>query len=208
MEHVNRIIAELSGDSRDIAFRRALEETARNHLACLLVHEEYETIDAWYAPDVTMVTGLDTTLDGEILKGHDEIKMHYEALHDQAEILLVPVLAVSDRGRITVYTETYYKWLGKVEDDAKDRNVEPPFVRIMEDDAKDDIVEPPFVGWPAVSYGDVLKSREVVVFDLNDEMKVKRVEWRQLGMDLLGKVSLDAQARKSEELQALIQGDI
>lgn len=191
MEQVNRIIEELSGNSRDIAFRRALEETARHHLTRVLSDQEYDTITAWYAPDVTMVTGLDTTLDGEILKGHDEIMEHFQNFHYQNEIVLVPVLTISDRGRITVYTETFYQWLAKPEDDPNN--------------ARD---EQPFVGWPCVSYLDIVKSREVVVFDLNEEMKVRRIEWRQLGVENLGQGSIDAHAKESEELRTMIEGDI
>ncbi|KAF6804375.1 hypothetical protein CSOJ01_10227 [Colletotrichum sojae] len=191
MEQVNRIIEELSGDSKDIAFRRALEETARHHLMSVLNHQDYDTITAWYTPDVTMVTGLDTTLDGEILKGHDEIINHFDNFQYENSILLVPILTISDRGRITVYTETFYQWLAKPEDEAKN--------------ARD---EQPFVGWPCVSYHDVVKSREVVVFDLNEEMKVRRIEWRQLGVENLGKGSLDAYAKQSEELREMIEGDI
>ncbi|KAF9870912.1 hypothetical protein CkaCkLH20_11584 [Colletotrichum karsti] len=198
MDHVHRILAELSGESRDIALRRALEETARDHLIRLLVHEDYDQIRLWYADDVTMVVGLDTTLDGEILKGHEEIAEHYLNVHEQTEVLMIPVLTIADRGRVTVYTETFYKWLGKVDKESlldSGCDIEEP-------------VEAPFVGWPAVSHYDVLKVREVVVFDLDDQMKVRRIECRQLGQDNLGQVSMDAQAQMSEKLKVRIQGDI
>ncbi|KAI8292056.1 hypothetical protein K4K56_006337 [Colletotrichum sp. SAR 10_98] len=188
MEQVHRILAELSGESRDIALRRALEETARDHVIGLLMHEDYDRVTQWYAHDVTMVFGLDTTLDGEILKGHDEVIQHFTNLQEQTDIVVVPVLVIADRGRITAYTETYYRWLGKDDKEDGEMFVEEP-------------VEAPFVGWPAVVFGDVLKVREVVVFDLNGEMKVKRVEWRQLGMEHLGDASLDAMALQSEKLK-------
>ncbi|KAI8316628.1 hypothetical protein K4K61_003284 [Colletotrichum sp. SAR11_59] len=180
MEQVHRILAELSGESRDLALRRALEETARDHLIGLLMHEDYDRVTQWYTDDVTMVLGLDTTLDGEILKGHEEIVEHFVNLQQQTEIVVVPILTIADRGRITVYTESYYKWLGKSE------QADSLFV--------DEPVEAPFVGWPEVSYGDVLKMREVVVFDLDEHTKVKRVDWRLIGMDHLGQASLDALA--------------
>ncbi|KAI8204059.1 hypothetical protein KHU50_003127 [Colletotrichum sp. SAR 10_65] len=102
MEQVHRILAELSGQSRDLALRRALEETARDHLIGLLMHEDYDRVTQWYTHDVTMVLGLDTTLDGEILKGHEEIVEHFVNLQQQTEIVVVPVLTIADRGRITV----------------------------------------------------------------------------------------------------------
>ncbi|KAF4809096.1 hypothetical protein CGCSCA5_v011749 [Colletotrichum siamense] len=191
MEQVHRILAELSGESRDLALRRALEETARDHVIGLLMHEDYDRVTQWYAHDVTMVLGLDTTLDGEILKGHDEVIQHFTTLQEQTDIVVVPVLTIADRGRITAYTETYYRWLGK--DDKDDKDDGEMFV--------EEPVEAPFVGWPAVVFGDVLKVREVVVFDLNGEMKVKRVEWRQLGMEHLGDASVDALALQSEKLK-------
>ncbi|KAI8263404.1 hypothetical protein K4K58_013004 [Colletotrichum sp. SAR11_239] len=191
MEQVHRILAELSGESRDLALRRALEETARDHVIGLLMHEDYDRVTQWYAHDVTMVLGLDTTLDGEILKGHDEVIQHFTNLQEQTDIVVVPVLTIADRGRITAYTETYYRWLGK--DDKDDKDDGQMFV--------EEPVKAPFVGWPAVVFGDVLKVREVVVFDLNGEMKVKRVEWRQLGMEHLGDASVDALALQSEKLK-------
>ncbi|EQB50721.1 hypothetical protein CGLO_09816 [Colletotrichum gloeosporioides Cg-14] len=195
MEQVHRILAELSGASRDLALRRALEEKARDHLIRLLMHEDYEGIPTWYTCDVTMVLGLDTTLDGEILKGQDEVIQHFTTLQEQTDIVVVPVLVIADRGRITAYTETYYRWLGKDDKEDGEMFVEEP-------------VEAPFVGWPAVTFGDVLKVREVVVFDLNEQMKVKRVEWRQLGMEHLGEASVDALALQSEKLKVRIQGDL
>ncbi|KAF4928009.1 hypothetical protein CGCVW01_v002219 [Colletotrichum viniferum] len=196
MEQVHRILAELSGESRDIALRRALEETARDHVIGLLMHEDYDRVTQWYTHDVTMVLGLDTTLDGEILKGHDEVIQHFTNLQEQTDIVVVPVLVIADRGRITAYTETYYRWLGKDDKEDGEMIVEEP-------------VEAPFVGWPAVVFGEVLKVREVVVFDLNEQdMKVKRVEWRQLGMEHLGEASVDALALQSEKLKVRIQGDV
>ncbi|KAK2769957.1 hypothetical protein CKAH01_14893 [Colletotrichum kahawae] len=193
-ERDNRILAELSGESRDIALRRALEETARDHLIGLLLHEDYERVIQWYTHDVTMVLGLDTTLDGEILKGHEEIIQHFVNIQQQTEIVHVPVLTIADRGRISAYTETCYKWLGK------NGKADYDFSGALNKEP----VEAPFVGWPEVVYGEVLKVREVVVFDLNEQMKVKRVEWRQLGMEHLGDASLDAMALQSEKLKVIM----
>ncbi|WYZ38016.1 hypothetical protein EsH8_II_001522 [Colletotrichum jinshuiense] len=195
MEHVNRTLAELSGEAKDLAFRRPLEQKARDHLIRLHVFEDYDQISAWYTEDITMVLGLDTTLDGEILKGRAEIEDHFAALHRQTSIEMVPFLVVADRGRITCFTETFYKWLGGKREDGKAEDPE-------------DLEEAPFVGWPMVSHGDVLKLREVIVFDLDEKMMVKRVECRQLSMEQLGKVGLDTCARESEKLAALFYGDI
>ncbi|KAH0436401.1 hypothetical protein CcaCcLH18_04421 [Colletotrichum camelliae] len=198
MEQVQRILAELSGESRDIALRRALEETARDHLIGLLMDDDYDRVTQWYTYDVTMVLGLDTTLDGEILKGHEEIIQHFVNIQDQTEIVHIPILTIADRGRITAYTETYYKWLGK--DGESHYDISGTLIK--------EPVEAPFVGWPEVVYGDVLKVREVVVFDLDEQRKVKRVEWRQLGMEQLGDVSLNAMAVQSEKLKVRIEGDV
>ncbi|KAL0942026.1 uncharacterized protein CTRU02_204789 [Colletotrichum truncatum] len=185
MENVHRILAELSGESRHITLRRALEEKTRDHLRTVLMNEDYSAIEKWYTSDVTMVVALDATLDGEVLYGQEEVIQYFKTIHKQVDIGVVPVLTISDRGRITCYAESYYRWMGCGE-----------------------LSVPPFVGWPVVSRGDVLKVREVVVFDLNEEMKVRRVEWRFMETESLGQVSIEGSAKESMKLMALIQGDV
>ncbi|KAI0484823.1 hypothetical protein GGR56DRAFT_680593 [Xylariaceae sp. FL0804] len=136
--------------------------------------QDYEAQHAFYSDNVELVIP-----DPRIgtLKGKSGIKKHYEPIHANATETVVPVIVLSDRGKVFLQMETYFRYFnaGKA---VHDYDVVP---------------------------GDVVKIISCAVYDLDADNKMERITCHLFSEQKLGQVSVeegiqDSQSRAAPDL--------
>lgn len=105
------------------------------------------------------------------LKGKFGIATHYAHIHDNAEETVIPIIVLSDRGRVFFQMETYFHYFNATDRAVHDYTVVP---------------------------GDVVKICSCAVYDLNQDGKMTRITCHLFSEEKLGKVDVKERIRDSE----------
>ncbi|KAI5917499.1 hypothetical protein F4810DRAFT_696172 [Camillea tinctor] len=124
-------------------------------------HEFYHDEVELCLPDPTVGT----------LKGKSAITKHYTMIHNDAEEAVIPIIVLSDRGKIFLLMETYFKFKREIEHSVLNHHVYP---------------------------GDVLKLTSCAIYDINDEGKMRRITCYKVEDKILGDVSMKDAIKDSE----------
>ncbi|KAH8896902.1 hypothetical protein GQ53DRAFT_890378 [Thozetella sp. PMI_491] len=129
---------------------------------------DYAAQHAFYTDDVELVLP-DTTVG--TLKGKGGIMAHYGAIHANADETVVPLIVMSDRGRVFLQMEAYFYYKNEVEQAVHNYHVHP---------------------------GDVIRIRCCAIYDLAEGGKMRRITCYLFGEELLGKVDVRDKIKESE----------
>ncbi|KAI1339813.1 hypothetical protein F5Y15DRAFT_382187 [Xylariaceae sp. FL0016] len=129
--------------------------------------QDYEKQHAFYADSIELVIP-----DPRIgtLKGKDGIRKHYKPIHDNAIETVVPIIVMSDRGRVFLQMETYFRYFNKTKA-VHDYDVVP---------------------------GDVIKIHSCAIYDLDEQNKMTRITCHMFSEEKLGQVDVEAGIRDSQ----------
>ncbi|KAJ9149788.1 hypothetical protein NKR23_g4075 [Pleurostoma richardsiae] len=130
--------------------------------------KDYPVQHAFYRDDVELMLP-DPTVDS--LKGKPAIIQHYNKIHEDAEEAVIPITILSDRNKIFMQMEAYFKFKKEVQRSVMDYHVHP---------------------------GDVLKLTCCAIYDLDEEGKMKRIEGHLFNHELLGDVDMKEGIKESE----------
>ncbi|KAM5344660.1 hypothetical protein ACJ41O_013195 [Fusarium nematophilum] len=129
---------------------------------------DYPAQHAYYADGVELVLP-DSAI--PTLKGSSAIMEHYKAIHASADETVVPIIVLSDRGRLFLQMEAYFHYREEVEKAVHDYHVYA---------------------------GDVVRIRCCAIYDLNDDGKMERITCYGFSQELLGQVDIKDKIRESE----------
>ncbi|KAL1847378.1 hypothetical protein Daus18300_013963 [Diaporthe australafricana] len=129
---------------------------------------DYETQHSFYAPQVELVL---PDADIGTLKGSSAIMEHYRPIHENADEKVIPLIVMSDRGRIFLHMNAYFVYKNEVAKAVHDYHVHP---------------------------GDVIKIDNCAIYDLDAQGKMKRITCRLFKQELLGQVDIKEKIRESE----------
>lgn len=128
----------------------------------------YEKQHAFYSEDVKFVVP-DPAIG--TLEGKAAIQNHYKPIHSAAKEKVIPLIVMSDRGRIFMKMNTYFLYEKEVERAVHDYHVYP---------------------------GDIIKISNCAIYDLDSDGKMKTIHCYLFKQELLGKVDLKQCIRDSE----------
>lgn len=131
-------------------------------------NKDYPGQHAFYSDDVELALP-DPTIDS--LKGKAAIEEHYKKIHDIAEEAVIPIIVLSDRGRIFLQMEAYFKFKKEVEHSVLGLHV---------------------------FQGDVLKLTTCAIYDLDEQGKMQRIKCHLFSHELFGDVDMKARIKDSE----------
>ncbi|KAF5012542.1 hypothetical protein FDECE_1409 [Fusarium decemcellulare] len=129
---------------------------------------DYPAQHAYYADDVELVLP-DSAI--PTLKGSSAIVDHYKPIHASADETVVPIIVLSDRGRLFLQMESYFHYKVEIKKAVHDYHVYP---------------------------GDVVRIHCCAIYDLNDDGKMKRITCHLFSQELLGQVDIKEKIRESE----------
>ncbi|KAJ3549219.1 hypothetical protein NM208_g602 [Fusarium decemcellulare] len=128
----------------------------------------YPAQHAYYTNDVELVLP-DPAI--PTLKGSSAIMDHYKPIHASADEIVVPIIVMSDRGRLFLQMETYFHYKEEVKRAVHDYHVHA---------------------------GDVVKIHCCAIYHLDDDGKMKRITCYGFSQELLGQVDIEEKIRESE----------
>ncbi|KAH8773738.1 hypothetical protein F5883DRAFT_615265 [Diaporthe sp. PMI_573] len=129
---------------------------------------DYDKQHSFYADDVKLVIP-DPAIG--TLEGKAGIRKHYQPIHAAAKEKVIPLIVMSDRGRVFLKMDAYFLYEKEVEKAVHDYHVYP---------------------------GDVVKISNCAIYDLDEEGKMKTIHCYLFQQELLGKVDLKGCIRDSE----------
>lgn len=129
---------------------------------------DYEKQHSFYSEDVKMVIP-DPTIG--TLEGKAGIQEHYKPIHSAAKEKVIPLIVMSDRGRIFLKMDAYFLYEKEVERAVHDYHV---------------------------YLGDVIKISCCAIYDLDSDGKMKTIHCYLFKPELLGKIDLKQCIRDSE----------
>lgn len=106
-----------------------------------------------------------------VLIGKDGIRAHYAPIHADARETVIPIIVLSDRGRIYLQMDTYFQYFSEVQHAIHNYHVIP---------------------------GDVIRIRCAAMYELNEDGKMTKITCYLFEQDNLGQVDLKEKIIESE----------